>query len=158
MAHYNYYLDLCVDTYVVNDGAVLLRMHEKYHHWGSPGGHIDPGEDANEAALREVWEEVGLKIELVGPEGWERKDTPTNKDLVPPIFVNRHKINDAHDHSAFIFVARSATRDINPQTKADQGAECRWLTQIELDELLKNDPRLHPEVYKYASAALRLVR
>lgn len=158
MAHFNYYIDLCVDTYVVNRGAVLLRMHEKYHNWGSPGGHIDPGEDANQAAIREVWEEAGLKIELVGPEGWEKKDTATNTDLVPPIFVNRHKINETHDHSAFVFVAHSDSRTINPQTKEDQGAECRWLTQKELDELLKNDPLLRPEVYKYASAALKLVR
>lgn len=158
MAHYNYYVDLCVDTYVVNNGAVLLRMHEKYHIWGSPGGHIDPGEDVNQAAIREVWEEAGLKIELVGPEGWQKKDTGTNKDLVPPIFVNRHKINDIHDHSAFVFVARSETREIKPQADEDQGAECRWFTQVELDELLKTDPLLREEVYKYASTALRLVR
>ena len=43
MAHNNYYLDLCVDTYVVNEGAVLLRMHDKYNYWGAPGGHIDFG-------------------------------------------------------------------------------------------------------------------
>ena len=52
MAHNNYYLDLCVETFVVNDDAVLLRLHEKYNYWGTPGGHIDPGEDVNEAALR----------------------------------------------------------------------------------------------------------
>ncbi|MBP9686842.1 MAG: NUDIX domain-containing protein [Candidatus Doudnabacteria bacterium] len=158
MAHYNYYVDLCADTYVVNNGAVLLRMHEKYHNWGSPGGHIDPGEDANQAAVREVWEETGLEIELVGPEGWEKRDTATNKDLVPPIFVNLHKINDTHNHSAFVFIARAKTREINPQTKEDQGAECRWFTLPELDELLSNDPLLRQEVHKYASTALRLIQ
>ena len=54
MAHNNYYLDLCVDTFVVNDGAVLLRLHDKYNYWNAPGGHIDAGEDINEAALREL--------------------------------------------------------------------------------------------------------
>ena len=115
MAHNNYYLDLCVDTYVVNGDAVLLRLHEKYNYCGSPGGHIDPGEDANEAALREVFEEVGLKVTLIGPEGWTKDDTDTNKDLVPPVFVNRHSINATHDHSAFVFIARSESRDIDPQ-------------------------------------------
>ena len=160
MAHYNYYLDLCVDTYVVNGNAVLIRLHEKYNNWGSPGGHVDPGEDANEAALREVWEEAGLRVELVGPKGWIKSDTETNRDLVPPIFMNRHKINDVHDHSAFVFAARSNTRDINPQTTEDQGAkaECRWVTQTELDNLLKTDPRMRVEVHKYASEALKLVK
>ena len=84
MAHNNYYLDLCVDTLVVNEGAVLLRMHEKYNFWGSPGGHVDPGEDINEAALREVWEEVGLKAELIPPLNWEKKEFASNKHLIPP--------------------------------------------------------------------------
>jgi 8-oxo-dGTP pyrophosphatase MutT (NUDIX family) len=158
MAHYNYYIDLCVDTFVVNNNAVLLRLHEKYNYWGSPGGHIDPGEDANEAAIREVWEEVGLKVELVGPLGWKKLDTQTNRDLVPPIYINRHPINATHDHSSFVFVARSLGREINPQTQEDQGVECRWVTRTELDELFKTDERMRPEVHKYASVALELVK
>ena len=64
MAHINYYLDLCSETFIVHNGKVLLRLHEKYDLWTGPGGHIDPGEDPNEAALREVWEEVGLRWSL----------------------------------------------------------------------------------------------
>ncbi len=159
MAHLNYYLDLCVDTFVVNDGAVLLRLHDKYNVWMSPGGHIDPGEDANEAALREVWEEVGLKVELVGPYGWEKSDTDHNKDLVPPVFVNRHKITDTHEHSSFVFVARSENRDIKPQSPDDikAEAECIWVTKVELEELNKTDERLGEDVYRYAMTALQLV-
>lgn len=156
MAHLNYYLDLCVEAFVVNNNSVLLRLHEKYNLWSGPGGHIDPGEDANEAVLREVWEEVGLKVELLGPEGWKKFDADTNLDLVPPVFVNRHKINDTHDHSAFIFVAVSESRDINPQTEADMGVECIWATQEQLEEMKGNDNRFRDEVYRYASTALRL--
>ncbi|PJF33644.1 MAG: hypothetical protein CUN57_01605, partial [Phototrophicales bacterium] len=117
MVHNNYYLDLCVETFVVNRDAVLLRYHDKYEIWSTPGGHIHPAEDANEAALREIWEEVGLQVTLIGPLGWNKQDTATNTDLVPPLFVNRHKINDHHDYSAFIFVAISTAREINPQSK-----------------------------------------
>jgi 8-oxo-dGTP pyrophosphatase MutT (NUDIX family) len=120
------------------------------------GGHIDPGEDSNEAVLREVWEEVGLKVELIGPAGWVKIDTETNFDLVPPMFVNRHKINEAHDHSGFLFAAKSSSREINPQTEEDMGVDCIWVNQTQLDEMFRSDKRLRPEVYKYASAALKL--
>lgn len=157
MAHINYYLDLCAEAFIVNRDAVLLRLHDKYDIWVGPGGHIDPGEDANEAAIREVWEETGLKIELVGPHGWSTSDTPTNRDLVPPLFYNRHPINEHHDHATFIFVATSETRDINPQTEADKGATCVWVTKEELDNLKATDSRLREETYRYALKALELV-
>ena len=160
MAHLNYYLDLCVDTYVVNEDAVLLRLHDKYNYWGAPGGHIDPGEDVNEAALREVWEEAGLKVELIGPSSWIKSDSEKNKDLVPPLFVNRHKINDSHEHSAFIFAAKATSRAVNPQSDEDIAsvAKCLWLTRAELDELKETDDRLGHDTYRYAIAALDLVK
>lgn len=153
MAHNNYYLDLCVETYVVNDGAVLLRLHEKYDFWTGPGGRIDPAEDINEAALRETWEEAGLEVTLVGPNYWTKEDTVTNIDLVPPIFVNRHRINDIHEHSACIFAAVSNSRNIDPQAEEDKGIETKWVTREELEEMLQNDPKLRPEIYKYAMKA-----
>lgn len=41
-----------------------------YTWWSTPGGGIDPGEDAKSAAVREMWEETGLRIteaDLIGP-------------------------------------------------------------------------------------------
>lgn len=159
MAHQNFYIDLCVDTFIVNNGAVLLRLHEKYNYWGAPGGHIEPGEDVNQAALREVLEEVGLEVELVGPAGWKESSSDFNKDLVPPLFVNRHKITAMHDHSAFIFVAKANSREIAPQASKDvtAKAECLWLTRDELVELRTNDDRLGHDTFRYAMAALDLI-
>jgi 8-oxo-dGTP diphosphatase len=49
-----------------SDGAVLLVRQSYRRGWGVPGGLLKRGETPEDAARREVLEEVGLRIELVG--------------------------------------------------------------------------------------------
>ena len=54
---------------VLRDGAVLLVERGKpplSGVWSLPGGHIEPGETARDAARREVTEETGVTSELLG--------------------------------------------------------------------------------------------
>src|SRR2546423_4825291 len=46
---------------------VLLVHRPKYEDWTLPKGKLDPGEGSEEAALREVEEETGLRC-ILGPE------------------------------------------------------------------------------------------
>jgi 8-oxo-dGTP diphosphatase len=46
-------------------GQVALVHRPKYDDWTLPKGKLDPGEDFEEAALREVEEETGLRCRLV---------------------------------------------------------------------------------------------
>jgi 8-oxo-dGTP pyrophosphatase MutT (NUDIX family) len=43
---------------------VLLVHRPKYHDWTLPKGKLDDGESAEEAALREVEEETGFRVDL----------------------------------------------------------------------------------------------
>lgn len=45
-------------------GPVILLIKDAYRNWGFPKGHLEQGEDAAQAALREIREETGL-TELV---------------------------------------------------------------------------------------------
>jgi len=49
---------------VVRDGCVLLVHRPRYDDWTFPKGKLDPGESFEEAAVREVEEETGLRCTL----------------------------------------------------------------------------------------------
>ena len=48
---------------------LLVRAKRSPESWIFPKGHIEPGETAAEAALRETHEEAGVNGELIGPAG-----------------------------------------------------------------------------------------
>jgi 8-oxo-dGTP diphosphatase len=50
---------------VVRDGLVCVVHRPKYDDWSLPKGKLDPGEGFEEAALREVEEETGLRCRLL---------------------------------------------------------------------------------------------
>jgi 8-oxo-dGTP diphosphatase len=59
---------------VLNQGKVLLIKNAalrdpKKAYWGFPKGHIDPGENSRDAALREIREETKITAEIVGKLG-----------------------------------------------------------------------------------------
>ena len=49
---------------VMQDGEVLLVHRPRYDDWTFPKGKLDPGESFEDAALREVEEETGLRCSL----------------------------------------------------------------------------------------------
>jgi 8-oxo-dGTP pyrophosphatase MutT (NUDIX family) len=48
--------------YDKESGEIYLGHHKKAADWIPPGGHIEPGETPSQAAIREMSEELGIKI------------------------------------------------------------------------------------------------
>ncbi len=46
---------------VVGPRGVLLHLHKRAQIWIQPGGHVDAGETPWDGAVRETWEETGLR-------------------------------------------------------------------------------------------------
>lgn len=65
-----------------DDGALLLVRQAYRTHWGVPGGLLKRGEDPAEAARREVFEEVGLAVDLIGDAGVQVDAEPRRVDVV----------------------------------------------------------------------------
>ncbi len=148
MAHIHEKIDFCADTYIVNGDAVLLRLHEKYNTWFPPGGHVELDEDPEEAALREVQEEVGMTVKLIGERApvYEGDD----KEVLIPRFINRHRINDVHEHISFAYFATSDTRDV-VQSDTEVSDHIKWFTE---EELNAESYGIRDRVRTYAKAAL----
>ncbi|MSU55042.1 MAG: NUDIX domain-containing protein [Candidatus Taylorbacteria bacterium] len=148
MPHIHEKIDFTVEVFIVHKDRVLLRMHDKYKKWLSVGGHIELYEDPIEAAVREVKEEVGLDIELVGSQKiFEGVDHTI--ELLPPIALNRNRVSPTHEHVTFVYFARTDKTEIKAQYEDDKSEECRWCTEKDLSEM-----DLWPNVKAYALEAL----
>lgn len=148
MPHLFYYLDYTVSVFVVHEGRVLLVDHKQLKRWLPVGGHIDPNEDPQTAALRETREESGLDVELMGarpPDGM-----PGTTPLAAPAYLDIHDIKGEHRHLGMIYFARAATNEIQLADAEHHGI--RWFTEAEL-----HDPAwgLLESVRFYAKEALR---
>lgn len=148
MPHLHDKIDYASDVFIVNDGAVLLRMHEKYKMWLAPGGHVELDEDPEEAALREVAEETGLPITLIGESSPPLEDG--EKEVLVPRFLNRHPISDTHEHISFVYFATTTTRDTKP-APGETTDGFKWFTETELDDPAHG---VTPRMRVYAKAAL----
>ena len=112
MPHIHEKVDFTVEVFVVYKNTVLLRKHDKYKVWLSVGGHVEIDEDPNQAAIREVKEEAGLDAVLDNSLQTFTKNDQDYHELIPPYFVNRHRINAKHEHVTLTYFAKSGTNKI----------------------------------------------
>ena len=150
MPHIHDLIDFTVEVYIVCENTVLLRKHDKYGLWLGVGGHIELDEDPNEAALREVREEVGLDVKLISDE--PPYEDGAYRELIPPRFMNRHPITETHEHVSLIYFARSDAKELS-LSETEKSEECRWFTFEELD-----DTTIKERIRHYARAALTTLR
>src|SRR5438874_4453734 len=123
MPHIHDRIDFTVAIFVVQQAKVLLVHHRALDKWLPLGGHIELDEDPEQAALREVREESGLDVELLG----ERPPTtePGTRALLAPRFLDIHRISATHEHIGMIYFARprdaSAAYNSPPQNITPSG-------------------------------------
>ena len=149
MSHIHKDIDFTAEVFVVFKNRVLLRKHDKYAIWLGVGGHIELNEDPNEAAVREVKEEVGLDVTLVGPVS--PQGINGDQELIAPFFMNRHRPggDPNHEHVALIYFALTENETITPENPTD---EWHWFT---VDELKMNDYGIMSNILFYAEQALK---
>ncbi len=107
-----------VAVFVVWEGKVLLHYHRKLGMWLPPGGHIERDELPDDAAVREVFEETGIRVELAGER---REDVSDPVQLHRPAGVQLENIAPSHQHIDLIYFAKPAgTTEIREEFAGDE--------------------------------------
>jgi 8-oxo-dGTP pyrophosphatase MutT (NUDIX family) len=153
MPHIHEKIDFRVEVFIVHKNKVLLRMHDKLNIWLSVGGHIELNEDPVQAAIREVKEEVGLDIKIIGDAHGPQNGEVENRGytyLIPPRYLGRHPVGENHEHIAFVYFATSDTDVIASSINEHERTHIRWVSREELDQM-----ELVPNVRFYAEEALK---
>lgn len=71
---------------VLHDSHVLLVFHKRLDAWVPPGGHCETNELPEETAVREILEETGVRVEIVG-EPMPQGDDPDVFFLTRPAYI-----------------------------------------------------------------------
>jgi 8-oxo-dGTP pyrophosphatase MutT (NUDIX family) len=149
MPHINELIDYTVEVFIVHENKVLFRYHDKYNLWMSVGGHIELDEDPNQAAIREVKEEVGLDVVLYDKLKPFSFENDKYKELIPPYFLNIHKVSETHRHVTFNYFATSVSDQV-VETSHDKSGKWKWMTKEEIE----SDDEIHYQKKIYALKAL----
>jgi len=107
----------CASAFVVNkDNKILLIWHKKFNKYIQPGGHINEGESAVDAAIREVLEETHINIKILDENPFSVEDYHNNVG---------HQID-------YQFIAVAENESIR---KNDESFKAGWFSLEELDSI-----------------------
>lgn len=136
-------------VYVVYDNKVLLHRHKKYNTLFPLGGKMSEEEVPHEAAIREVYEESGLEVELYN------RDSELDLGRVIQLHSSMHTLLENVGHEVenidFIYFARAFSNEVRPQK--GESKEVYWFTKEEIES---NDT-IKPHVKVMALDALRIL-
>ncbi len=124
----------CASAFVIDPitKKILLIKHRKNRRWTQPGGHIEGNETPEETAVREVYEETGLRVRLLG-ERFPRED-----DFIRPLGIqkNRRTTSDGETHMHIDIIYAAVPNDasdfiLNKEESDDIG----WFSREELEDI-----------------------
>lgn len=118
----------CASIFIVNpmDKKILLIKHKKFNKWVQPGGHIEDNETPEEAALREAYEETGLRVKLIG------ECFPRESDFIRPLGIQKN-MNDRGDLHIDIIYVGTPKNDYQETINKEESYAIKWFTRAELE-------------------------
>tara|TARA_B100000953_G_C17845808_1_gene366628 strand:+ start:61 stop:492 length:432 start_codon:yes stop_codon:yes gene_type:complete len=130
----------CAGGIIINQFNKIAIVNQNYDSWSLPKGHIDKGETAIDAAIREIYEETGIinptLIKKIGTYERYRIGLDGNDDL--------SELKTIH-----IFLFKSNQKKLNPIDK--NNPEAKWIDIKEVEDYLT-----HKEDIKFFKKNIKL--
>ena len=109
-------------TLIIENRELLLLFRPDEGHWEIPGGKVESGESATEAAVRETKEEIGVEVALD-----------------KPFYSGEFQ----HDESLFLWHGYLASiKDGRPEVQEERFEELDWFSYEDLPEDLAPNLRM----------------
>ncbi len=124
---------LTASAFVVSRRGMILHRHLRLDIWVQPGGHVDPGERPEEAAVRETLEETGLPARHLEP--------------VVLFQVDVHPGPRGHTHYDLRYVLAAAPDD--PAPPLGESPDVHWFDFVAAP--VRAEPTLAPVIAKLAA-------
>ena len=153
MAHIHELIDFVANAFVVYDNKVLLINHKKMKRWLSIGGHIELNENPEEGLFREIKEECGLDVEIIGQKPNIKSSEFNFTPLYAPIFLDVHDISATHKHIGMVYFAKAKSDKFI--FNKEEHNDIRWFSKEDLENPEFN---ILPEIKFYANEALRTIK
>lgn len=120
----------CASVFIINpeNKKILLIKHKKNRKWTQPGGHIEYDETPEEAALREAYEETGLKVKLLGDR------FPREEDYIRPLGIQKNRHSNGETHVDIIYAA-IPNYDTNEVLNEEESDDIGWFSREELESI-----------------------
>lgn len=118
----------CASVIIINpeNKKILLVKHKKFNKWVQPGGHLEENETPEEGALREAYEETGLRIDLIG----ER--FPRESDFIRPLAIQKNMSQEDNMHIDFVYLGYPR-EDAHEYYDKNESYAIKWFTREELE-------------------------
>jgi 8-oxo-dGTP pyrophosphatase MutT (NUDIX family) len=139
---------------IVYKNKILLMEHRKLGGWFYTGGHVNPGEIPEDAAMREAKEESGLDVEIVNC-GKERTVSGVNRAKGPlciGLMTYNYK-SGRHLHYEIFFLARPKNGIKGLKRNRKESLDMGWFSKRELKGL-----DMTPNAYGISRMALDTAR
>lgn len=117
---------------IINEKKVLLVYHKKLDTWLYPGGHVEENENPDETVVREVMEETGLSVEIIGEKDENLADKFADVSVLHHPYALLCELVGDHYHNDMVYLCRIKGDDA--QTKHDM-RESRAIGFFSLEEL-----------------------